>query len=256
MKKLFLYFIFVSFLILLYIVNSNEFNVWFDIKIRIFVWFIAIFVFVFSFIYLFNRVSDRYLRFSPPTNKTKSSQTLSSQINRINNKKIVLKEENNVLMSVDVDFSSLHSEDFLSSEPENNKWDIESDKIINNTGSSFKVLLVDDSKSVLFAMEKIFNTRKNFVVENARDGLDAIAKLDDFLPDLIITDVDMPNMDGFALLDFLKSDSDFSGIPVIFMTSHLDLHLKIAANKVINGFIKKPFSEKDVLEQVDFVLNF
>ena len=115
-----------------------------------------------------------------------------------------------------------------------------------------QILLVDDSKVVRVKTEKLLLS-KGYSVTTAVDGIDALSKLDTLKPQLIITDIEMPNLDGFGLVRNVRGNPRTAEIPVIVMTSHVNLHLDIAATEGINGFLPKPFVDQDLLDQVAFL---
>ncbi len=115
------------------------------------------------------------------------------------------------------------------------------------------ILLVDDSKVIRVKTEKLL-TSAGYQVTLAIDGIDALAKLETLHPDVIITDIEMPNLDGFGLVRSVKNNLQTSEIPVIVMTSHVNLHLDIAATEGINGFLPKPFTDKELFEQVSYLV--
>lgn len=114
------------------------------------------------------------------------------------------------------------------------------------------ILLVDDSKVVRVKAEKLL-INKGYLVTTAVDGIDALAKLETLRPTIIITDIEMPNLDGFGLVRNVRGNLRTSEIPVIVMTSHVNLHLDVAATEGINGFLPKPFNDQDLLDQVAFL---
>ena len=81
-----------------------------------------------------------------------------------------------------------------------------------------RVLLVDDSASVLRILQFVFES-SSFEVVTAVDGADALEKIGQRLPDIIVTDSIMPVMDGVALLKALKTQPATQAIPVIMLTS-------------------------------------
>lgn len=121
-----------------------------------------------------------------------------------------------------------------------------------STESSVHILLVDDSKVVRVKTEKLL-LNKGYSVTTAVDGIDALAKLETLKPSIIITDIEMPNLDGFGLVRNVRGNLRTAEIPVIVMTSHVNLHLDIAATEGINGFLPKPFNDQDLLDQVAFL---
>ena len=115
-----------------------------------------------------------------------------------------------------------------------------------------QILLVDDSKVVRVKTEKLL-TNQGYAVTTAVDGIDALAKLETLKPAIIVTDIEMPNLDGFGLVRNVRGNLRTAEIPVIVMTSHVNLHLDIAATEGINGFLPKPFNDQDLLDQVAFL---
>ena len=117
-----------------------------------------------------------------------------------------------------------------------------------------RVLVVEDDASVRQMLVRALGTR--FTMSEAGDGSEAILMLKgDELPDLIITDVMMPKMNGYALSRLLRTDAKLKGIPIIFLTA------RTSAKDVVEGinagarhYISKPFSLKDVLDKVTKLL--
>jgi twitching motility two-component system response regulator PilG len=103
-----------------------------------------------------------------------------------------------------------------------------------------KVLLVDDTKT-LFALVQIYlmGCGLEFVV--ASDGLEGLAKARVEKPDLVVTDVRMPRMDGFELLAALRQDPALSKIPIVLLTS-LDDEASREKGKLLGAtaFLHKP----------------
>jgi len=81
-----------------------------------------------------------------------------------------------------------------------------------------KILLVDDSKTELHYMTDLL-TRRGFQVRTAENGEDAMRRLGEDKPDLILMDVVMPGQNGFQLTRAITRDVRFSGVPVIMCTS-------------------------------------
>lgn len=82
---------------------------------------------------------------------------------------------------------------------------------------SFTALVVDDSMLIRHTVCRFLEGR-GFRVEAASDGLEALQSLDSLRPDLIVTDVQMPKMDGFELIEALQSRSDTAAIPVVILS--------------------------------------
>ncbi|MBL8935277.1 MAG: response regulator [Archangium sp.] len=103
---------------------------------------------------------------------------------------------------------------------------------------SHKVLVVDDDP-VLLRMVCRYLGRRDFVTESATDGEDALEKAQTFQPDLVLSDVRMPRMDGTALLEALKT----RGIraPVVFLTGYNDFSDAELLGKGAAAVLAKPF---------------
>jgi CheY-like chemotaxis protein len=117
-------------------------------------------------------------------------------------------------------------------------------------GRTVRILAVEDDVDVLSLLSRLLSSVGN--VRIARDGLEAWQTIEQgFVPDLIVTDVMMPRMDGNTLVQKLKADPRFSRIPVIMLTA------KSAPRDVIAGintgarhYVTKPFSAEDLLGKV------
>ena len=81
-----------------------------------------------------------------------------------------------------------------------------------------RVLIIDDSPSVLRLLQFVFEG-EHYDVDVAADGAEGLRKIDERMPDVVVTDSIMPGMDGYALLRKLKEKPATSAIPVIMLTS-------------------------------------
>ncbi|MBP6776899.1 MAG: response regulator [Piscinibacter sp.] len=81
-----------------------------------------------------------------------------------------------------------------------------------------KILLVDDSKTELHYLSDVL-TKRGYQVRTAENGGDAMRRLDEDTPDLILMDVVMPGQNGFQLTRSITRDARFSNVPVIMCTS-------------------------------------
>lgn len=112
------------------------------------------------------------------------------------------------------------------------------------------VMVVDDSESVRKFL--VFALRSSgYIVIAARDGMEALEKLTQHKVDLVITDLNMPNMNGYELIQALREDSEYSDVPVIILSSlsndeDIEYGLKIGAN----SYIIKPFDQKRIQYEV------
>ncbi len=123
---------------------------------------------------------------------------------------------------------------------------------------AFSILLIDDSVTVraLVKVVLIF-VRRDFKVLEASDARQALEILDENTLDLVITDLNMPGLDGLALLKLLRADERpaLQSIPVIMLTSDRSAGLEErAALAGATGFVRKPVSSEDLLTVLRRVL--
>ena len=120
---------------------------------------------------------------------------------------------------------------------------------------STRVLLCDDEIHILRAAEfKI--KRAGYSVRTAGDGEEAWQLVQDQVPDLLITDCQMPRLDGLGLVRRLREDCRTAAVPVLMLTAKgFELsHEGLAAELGVIDVIAKPFSPRELLKRVDAVL--
>ena len=112
------------------------------------------------------------------------------------------------------------------------------------------VLVVDDSLTVRRVTQRLL-TREGYRVALAKDGLDALDKLNEELPTVVLSDIEMPRMDGFDLVRNMRSDARLASLPVIMITSRIaQKHRDYAAQLGVNHYLGKPYSEEELLSLV------
>ncbi|HOV98536.1 MAG: response regulator [Bacteroidetes bacterium] len=112
------------------------------------------------------------------------------------------------------------------------------------------ILVVDDSTTVR-KFVSVSLSMQGFEVVTACDGMDALEKLPERKYDLIITDLNMPTMDGFEFIKNLKSNPDYKDLPVIILTSLSDATNKEEGVKLgVNSYVVKPFSLEKIQYEV------
>ncbi|MCL2043020.1 MAG: response regulator [Treponema sp.] len=117
-----------------------------------------------------------------------------------------------------------------------------------------KILIVDDDP-VNLEFFNLMLSKLGFTVEQADDGLEALAKLKKFHPNLILLDNIMPKMSGWELTKNLKKDPQFQDIPIIMFSALDDVKDKIAGFELgIDDYITKPFNFSEVLARIRAVL--
>jgi two-component system, chemotaxis family, chemotaxis protein CheY len=112
------------------------------------------------------------------------------------------------------------------------------------------ILAVDDSATVR-KFVSVALTMQGFTVVTACDGMDALEKLPHQQVDLVITDLNMPNMDGFELIKALRENPTFKDLPVIILTSLTDEVSKERGNELgVASYLVKPFSLEKIQYEV------
>jgi two-component system alkaline phosphatase synthesis response regulator PhoP len=113
-----------------------------------------------------------------------------------------------------------------------------------------KILIVDDEPNIVMALEYTFK-KNNYEVFIARDGQEALDIVKLNFPDLIILDVMMPMVDGYATLEQIRNDANLKHTKVIFLSAknkESDIQKGMALGA--DAYLTKPFSIKKVVEQV------
>lgn len=117
------------------------------------------------------------------------------------------------------------------------------------------VLVVDDSLTVRKITTRLL-TREGFRVDSAKDGVDALEKMHDLIPDVVLLDVEMPRMDGFELARVMRSDARLKSVPIIMITSRTaDKHRNRALEIGVNVYLGKPYQEQVLLDNIAEQLN-
>ncbi|WP_317920315.1 Hpt domain-containing protein [Cupriavidus sp. TA19] len=116
------------------------------------------------------------------------------------------------------------------------------------------VMVVDDSLTVRKATQRLLS-RAGYQVVLARDGVDALKQLQDVMPDAMLVDIEMPNMDGFDLTRNVRSDSRTTHMPLVMITSRTaDKHRRYAEEIGVNVYLGKPYNEDQLLATLQRLL--
>ncbi|MEE2764544.1 MAG: Hpt domain-containing protein [Pseudomonadota bacterium] len=112
------------------------------------------------------------------------------------------------------------------------------------------VMVVDDSVTVRKVTSRLLE-RNGMEVVLAKDGLDAVAQLQDHKPDVILLDIEMPRMDGFEVASFVRHDDNLQDTPICMITSRTgEKHRERAMAIGVNEYLGKPFQETELLETI------
>jgi chemosensory pili system protein ChpA (sensor histidine kinase/response regulator) len=117
-------------------------------------------------------------------------------------------------------------------------------------GEGVTVMVVDDSITVRKVTSRLLE-RHNMNVLTAKDGVDAVAKLQEQVPDVMLLDIEMPRMDGYELARHMRNSPDLANVPIIMITSRTgEKHRTRAFELGVNRYLGKPYQETDLLENI------
>jgi DNA-binding response OmpR family regulator len=117
-----------------------------------------------------------------------------------------------------------------------------------------KVLLIEDEESLRKLYTKILSA-KNYTVEAAADGEDALSVLKTFRPDVIVLDIVMPHYSGVEFLKILKNDSEFKSIPVVMLTALSEMRkITECLDMGAVGYITKDSTVEEIVQRLNFLI--
>ncbi|WP_225763105.1 Hpt domain-containing protein [Stenotrophomonas sp. Marseille-Q4652] len=112
------------------------------------------------------------------------------------------------------------------------------------------VMVVDDSLTMRKVTGRVLE-RHNFEVVAARDGIEALERLEERVPDLMLLDIEMPRMDGYELATAMRADPRYKDVPIVMITSRSgDKHRQRAFEIGVQRYLGKPYQELDLMRNV------
>jgi chemosensory pili system protein ChpA (sensor histidine kinase/response regulator) len=112
------------------------------------------------------------------------------------------------------------------------------------------VMVVDDSVTMRKVTGRVLE-RHNFEVLTAKDGVDALERMTERVPDLMLLDIEMPRMDGYELATTMKTDPRLRAVPIIMVTSRTgEKHRQRAFEIGVERYLGKPYQEHELLRNV------
>ena len=116
------------------------------------------------------------------------------------------------------------------------------------------VMVVDDSITMRKVTGRILE-RHNYEVMTAKDGIDAIEKLQERIPDVMLLDIEMPRMDGYELATHMRNDPRLRNVPIIMITSRTgEKHRQRAFEIGVDRYLGKPYQEPELMRNVKEIL--
>ena len=111
-------------------------------------------------------------------------------------------------------------------------------------------MVVDDSITMRKATSRVLE-REEMDVVTAKDGIDAIEKLADRIPDLVVLDIEMPRMDGYQFAEHMKGDARTRHVPIVMVTSRTgDKHRARAQEIGVEGYLGKPYQDAELIKNI------
>jgi CheY-like chemotaxis protein len=118
-----------------------------------------------------------------------------------------------------------------------------------------RIVVVDDTKHLARGLAEVLEM-EGFETRFAFDGIEALIVMRTFVPNLVVTDLRMPKMDGFELIDAIRNDQDLKGVPIIAITASIGPERKAQVIEIgANLFVKKPFNDEQLLEVIKTLLD-
>lgn len=116
-----------------------------------------------------------------------------------------------------------------------------------------KILMVDDVATNLICAAEVL--RSSYEVSTAKSGRQALLMLNEMTPDLIMLDINMPQMDGYEVFERLKAEPAWASIPVVFLTAESDISKEVKGLEMgAMDFIRKPFDPEVMKTRIDKIM--
>nr|WP_314444216.1 response regulator [uncultured Sphingomonas sp.] len=120
---------------------------------------------------------------------------------------------------------------------------------------SKKIMTVDDSPSIRMLL-RVALSNLGFEVVEAEDGVMALEVLREDRPDLVITDISMPRLDGFGLIEAIRESNDRKSLPILILSTEAGTEKKERARETgANGWLVKPFEPDTLAAAIGRVLH-
>ena len=120
-----------------------------------------------------------------------------------------------------------------------------------------KIMIVDDEEDQIFCIKTGFEElfKKDYEIISASSGKRCFDLLEKkIIPDIIVLDIMMPEMNGWEVFDKLKANKEWKDIPVIFLTARSDEFAENAGGLIADDFIEKPIDIKDLANRIENIL--
>jgi len=122
--------------------------------------------------------------------------------------------------------------------------------VVQGPAERLPLLLVDDSAVVRAKLLKLFQ-EAGYEAQTARDGTEALELMSKTRFGVLLTDLEMPNMDGFELIKSVQGSMETEDLPIIAITGHEELHARLHQIQGLYGMFHKPWNDRELLKRVE-----
>jgi len=116
------------------------------------------------------------------------------------------------------------------------------------------ILVVDDSAVARAKLRKLFETA-GYAVAVAHDGVEAMALLEQRRFAVLVTDLEMPNMNGIELIAAVQGSLDSEDLPIVAITGHDELQARVHDCQGLYGIFKKPWNDRELLKRIEALVS-
>ena len=122
----------------------------------------------------------------------------------------------------------------------------------------FKILIIDDIEKNIFALTTVLEANPNFEINGISSATEALSYIDNVSFDLILCDVQMPNMDGFEFVSIIRLRKKTANIPVIFVSAHQKSQTFFQRSKDLGAidYLVKPINEEELIHRLNAYYSF
>lgn len=119
-----------------------------------------------------------------------------------------------------------------------------------------KIVVIEDELTLLKELSQLLEFEGYENVLSAPDGVEGIEQIRTAKPDLILCDIGLPNLDGYDVLRWVRSEADLKNVPFIFLTAfRYEYNRKVAEELGCDAYLMKPFDIDDLLSTIKTFLN-
>ncbi len=132
---------------------------------------------------------------------------------------------------------------------------VPSELISEDSGGRKRILIVDDDRGIVDAIQRFLRREKIYDLEVAYDGFEGGQKLADFKPDLIILDIKMPGLNGYEVCSHIRSKLENKSIKILLVSGTIDQNeIQQVETSGANDYLAKPFSNRSLKEKIENLL--